>query len=351
MKYLLMYVHFPDYESKGLATTFVVNRCLGGLVLMQLTCMGVLALKAADKEDDKDHSSSEWSQYAQMVFGILPLLAMTFFLFTLINQAAKRQIRNVPIEIIGKVQRHFARMFAQRKREGADAAPPNEFSAAQQDDSRLLNRLSVFGATDSSVSLSLGDDAADPTAATSTTMENGSRPKFSLRRFFQLPQLQSPFPENPEEDPLLQPVQQQHTSYDLVEDEDDGSSDEVALMESHLEPPMTRCYGVLNIPLGGSLLRYGEQDVLEGMYEDGQLHTYYHPALIGKLPVAWFKGDVFQDLRQNQEREQRLLMSRLQSQQRLAVDEDLEDEEHESRFKSFFDIFDGLASIVHLTIF
>ena len=99
------------------------------------------------------------------------------------------------------------------------------------------------------------------------------------------------------------------------------------------------------------MLRHGEQDLLDGLYEDGQLHTYYHPALIGKLPVAWLKGQPFHELRQNQDREQKILMGRLISQQRLAVDEDIRDEEEESRIRSFFDIVDGITSFVHLSLF
>ena len=99
------------------------------------------------------------------------------------------------------------------------------------------------------------------------------------------------------------------------------------------------------------MLRYGEQDLLEGIYEDGQLHSYYHPALIGKLPVAWFKGNVFQELRQNQDREQKIMMGRLTSQQRLAADEDFLDEEEETGIKGFFNILDGLTYIIHLAIF
>lgn len=315
MKYLMMYVHFPDYESKGLAITFVVNRCLDGLVLMQFTVMGVLALKAADMDDDQ---TSGWSQYAQMVIGVLPLPIITLFLYTLVNQAAKRQIRNIPIEIIGKVQRYFSKLVKERRGQRLESFD------AQQEETRLLNRLSVIGR---------GEHVFDEPHH----HESEFKPKFGL----------SPF-QNPEDDnnPSLEIVQQ-HNSYDLIE-EDDTEED---LISSHLEPPMTRCPGILNIPVGGSMLRHGEQDLLDGLYEDGQLHTYYHPALIGKLPVAWLKGQPFHELRQNQDREQKILMGRLISQQRLAVDEDIRDEEEESRIRSFFDIVDGITSFVHLSLF
>lgn len=45
-KYLLLFVHIPQYESGGIHAIIAVKRCLIGLFLMQLTMMGVLALKS-----------------------------------------------------------------------------------------------------------------------------------------------------------------------------------------------------------------------------------------------------------------------------------------------------------------
>ena len=232
MKFILMYVHFPDYESKGLATTFVLNRCLGGMVLMQLTLMGVLTLKTVDNDN---RSSSEWSQYAQMVVGILPLLFITFLAFTLINQAAKRQIRNIPIEIIGKVQRHFLKFFADKKREGVS----HKSFESLQEESRLMNRISVFNSS-SSDNLEYKNENENET----DEVDDAGASRFSIRQLL-TKQQSSPFQNFLNEDFNLQIVQQQHSSYDMVENQAD--EEEIALLQGHLEPPMTRCPGILNM--------------------------------------------------------------------------------------------------------
>lgn len=45
-KYMLLYVHIPAYETGGQQAPMAVRRCLVGMLVCQLTMMGVLALKA-----------------------------------------------------------------------------------------------------------------------------------------------------------------------------------------------------------------------------------------------------------------------------------------------------------------
>ncbi|KAJ3167517.1 Ribonuclease H2 subunit A [Irineochytrium annulatum] len=63
-----------------------------------------------------------------------------------------------------------------------------------------------------------------------------------------------------------------------------------------LEPPSTRVPGILDAPLQSALIQEGDEDVnMLRSIEHGnpldapdlQVHTYIHPALIGRLPVAW----------------------------------------------------------------
>nr|KAJ3423210.1 hypothetical protein HK105_000364 [Polyrhizophydium stewartii] len=117
-KYLLMYVHLPRYESKGIATRLVVNRCLSSLIIMQLTMMGLLALKASGDGARKKAGQggmqtllsepTPWSDYAQMVSGVLPLLAITMFVYGWLSQGYDKQIIHIPLEILGKIANEFA---------------------------------------------------------------------------------------------------------------------------------------------------------------------------------------------------------------------------------------------------
>lgn len=66
-KYLLLFVHIPQYESGGIHTNIAVKRCLVGLLLMQLTMMGVLALKSVPLKSSHILSTTQLFGYTYIV--------------------------------------------------------------------------------------------------------------------------------------------------------------------------------------------------------------------------------------------------------------------------------------------
>ena len=90
-KYMLLYTHIPQYETGGMHAIMAVKRCLVGCVIMQLTMMGVLALKSVPAHERglmrgdvgvmMEWKMSGWSGYVSMVIAVLPLLIMTMALF------------------------------------------------------------------------------------------------------------------------------------------------------------------------------------------------------------------------------------------------------------------------------
>ncbi|KAJ3085002.1 hypothetical protein HK102_000404, partial [Quaeritorhiza haematococci] len=107
-KYLLLYVHIPRYESGGLMAPMAVRRCLAGMIVMQATMMGTLALKSVAGSDrprdyavvtssasenwlsskalggigtNVDGASWSWSGYVSMVLALTPLLFLTTGIF------------------------------------------------------------------------------------------------------------------------------------------------------------------------------------------------------------------------------------------------------------------------------
>ena len=72
---------------------------------MQLTIMGVLALKSTDLES----SSTGWSEYAKIVLSISPLLLLTYFVYNMLDRAYLRQCTNIPLEVFGKIDRQYGR--------------------------------------------------------------------------------------------------------------------------------------------------------------------------------------------------------------------------------------------------
>ncbi|TPX37211.1 hypothetical protein SmJEL517_g00833 [Synchytrium microbalum] len=143
---------------------------------------------------------------------------------------------------------------------------------------------------------------------------------------------------------------------------ENGSTATAADDSFHIEPPMSHVTGVLDTPLDAAhwpfLASGDEQDLILANggstptastnnssnnnninpssiptpsisprnYDDLQLHTYLHPALIGRLPLPWLPGPqsrVFTEARAEQERWQREVWRRVSQQLRIGVRLDL----------------------------
>ncbi|KAJ3099216.1 hypothetical protein HK100_004935, partial [Physocladia obscura] len=72
-KYILLYIHVPKYETGGMHVPIVVSRLMYGVAIFQFTMMGVLAIKYGGSWNEPG-KPGEWSNYVQMVIGVLPLL-------------------------------------------------------------------------------------------------------------------------------------------------------------------------------------------------------------------------------------------------------------------------------------
>lgn len=132
----------------------------------------------------------------------------------------------------------------------------------------------------------------------------------------------------------------------LFDDDEDSST----APTPHLEPPMTHVSGVLDAPFvtatsivpegdeGDRAFRaaYSNNAPSSGSDEededmDLQLYTYVHPALIGRLPVAWVPGAVQPkrcvEAREEQSKIQRELYRRIVGRQRVGVRAATEDDD------------------------
>ncbi|KAJ3333288.1 hypothetical protein HDU76_009775 [Blyttiomyces sp. JEL0837] len=154
-----------------------------------------------------------------------------------------------------------------------------------------------------------------------------------------------------------------------------------------LEPPSTNVPGILDAPYGSAILPEGDEDeYMETATSTGnddpfktpdlQVYTYIHPALIGRLPVAWLPSGSspsgrLREAREEQVRNQRTLFRRFVGMQRAGVVEGhggdgavgLEDENDvgaagagkggafgavTGALNSVRSFFDGMASWAHL---
>ncbi|KAJ2998500.1 hypothetical protein HDV02_004508 [Globomyces sp. JEL0801] len=374
---ILVFVVGLMYSAIAPATPYVVNRCLLGLFIMQLTMMGVLALKSVDDDNVRETSSEKaWSGYAQMVVGVAPLLFLTFFIANLLQQAYEKQIRNVPLEIIGEAQRHLLRTdfdidsdnftpyqpFSSVMNHRTTQDEPNgrelrEIVTPVTGNPKLLNRLSTLSFSLLNRSPQREPEVHIELPTSSSSSVSSVEPQNSAaaeKRYSAITILQthahsgpSPFHDPNEIDPVL----------DLPGYSYEGLNTNVT-SSRFVETPMTRVPGVLDTAVGAAMLRYGEQDAAASPLElssdddDCQLYSYLHPALIGKLPMPWYDGEVFEDLRRDQSRHQRLLVDKLQSRQRLSVHEELshQDTTTSTNVSQVRGFFDGLTSWIHLTV-
>ncbi|KAJ3312309.1 hypothetical protein HDV04_003202 [Boothiomyces sp. JEL0838] len=356
-KYLLMYVHIPLYESKGVATPYVVNRCLSGVAIMQLSMMGVLALKSAGEGSYNTLSSlgsiESLSAYAQMVIGVIPLLFLTFFAYKLLNDAYEKQIRNIPLEVIGKAMRSLSKQDEENvmhsEPSGSQLAQPEllfeqELAGFEGRSKRKLkSRMS---------SLSMKNRYQQDQIQINISEDSSSGDELIPNKRYSTFNIIQPNPEfNPFHDPSeINPIldQSSGSGYQQLNPPPDT-------MSRHIEPPMTRVAGILDVPLESAMLKYGEESdnfLVDDAEEDCQLHSYMHPALIGKLPLPWIKGNNFEFLRKDQGKQQKALLQRLKYQQRLSIEEadpDIEAEERSllGRVNGFFD---GITSWLNLAV-
>ncbi|KAI8822106.1 uncharacterized protein EV422DRAFT_417220 [Fimicolochytrium jonesii] len=96
----------------------------------------------------------------------------------------------------------------------------------------------------------------------------------------------------------------------------------------HLEPPMTRVAGILDAPFisASAIVPAGDEAdnaTKINEHDDLQLHTYVHPALIGRLPVPWVPGATqprrCREAREEMSKSQRNWYSRIVGRQRVGV--------------------------------
>ncbi|KAH6575142.1 hypothetical protein BASA50_005313 [Batrachochytrium salamandrivorans] len=439
-KYLLMYVHLPRYESKGIATPLAVNRCLMGLVIMQFTMMGLLGLKASadgGASTKTRHNgptfgpaaseATPWSAYAQMVIGVLPLPVITAFVYGWLNNGYAKQVLHIPLEILGKVAAELIRNMPEQSSDTASSSHPNVHTRGAGNDNggaytsnngsgasvpptilqgmrslpggrsnigRELNeftprrpttlqsrnrdasgRLSINGSavrpTVNAAAIDAGNLTISPTLRspelplglagansstssftsfhTSPERSTSAIPQATLNRkvstlsmqtgrfslFEEGPNEQSPFDALGANDPDTGRQRSGQEEESLLLSALD--QEECISLGIHLEPPMTRVPGILDAPVqsASSILRYGDEVDLvnrntmgngtdgDPMLDDLNVHTYIHPALVGRLPIAWLperqQPPRLSELRDEQTRNQREVWRRLVFKQRVGV--------------------------------
>ncbi|KAJ3255330.1 hypothetical protein HK103_006353 [Boothiomyces macroporosus] len=346
-----------QFIQGGVATPYVVNRCLSGVAIMQLSMMGVLALKSAEEGSYSTLSSlgsiESLSAYAQMVIGVIPLLFLTFFAYKLLNDAYEKQIRNIPLEVIGKAMRSLSK-------QGEGNVMHSEPSGSQLTQPELLFEQELAGFEGRSnrklksrmSSLSMKNRYQQDQIQINISEDSSSGDELIPNKRYSTFNIIQPNPEfNPFHDPSeINPIldQSSGSGYQQLNTPPDT-------MSSHIEPPMTRVAGILDVPLESAMLKYGEESdnfFVDDVEEDCQLHSYMHPALIGKLPLPWIKGNNFESLRKDQGKQQKALLQRLKYQQRLSIEEadpDIEAEERSllGRVNGFFD---GITSWLNLAV-
>ncbi|KAI8922345.1 hypothetical protein DFJ77DRAFT_495618 [Powellomyces hirtus] len=385
-KYLLLYVNIPRYETGGKHAPMAIRRCLAGIFIMQLTMMGVLALKAGSginghPDDDErsmrsdDKSKLHWSGYVQMVVGVAPLLIITGLIFWWFKHGFEKLLDHVPLDVVGSVARELASQRTEsgtardgvmvgETEHGKELAPVRSpRSSVHRHSATVSKRVSIkairgrvrkastatadgrpsglveeteelLSRAGSTTTPSTPDGAYGSLSSSPSRFEmahdgpSGSRERDAGRPddfYFQA------VPEDAEDGRRSSSADEsQALVNDLLYEEavtDLDNSDEV-IHTQHLEPPMTRVPGVLDAPFitASAIVPAGDEEEQEiGAFggDDLQIHTYVHPALIGRLPVPWVPGAIqprrCREAREEMSRGQRGLYDRIVGRQRVGV--------------------------------
>lgn len=325
--------------------------------------MGVLALRAGVETDiSVRETTHQWSGYAQMVIGVAPLLFGTVFVYSLLNHGYKRQIKNVPLEVMASIKRE-TEAKATRAGEARPATNPlgaNTAQESEQELSEMTGAENLRGGLHhrySSLSVTSRQGANSYSAPVGPPPDSPAKPLLQNN--------QSLLDGYPSED-FPDPEEELETENTLPETDNMDDFNDALALSRHVEPPMSRVPGILDAPLGASIVEQGDHDSTvfshDPTIDDLQLHTYLHPALIGtfftfpgKLPVAWLpiSNQRLEDLRNDQTRLQQQIWQRIVSKQQvgfyvLAQDErEAGDEDFQPRIRSFID---GVSSWVHLLL-
>ncbi|KAI8608288.1 hypothetical protein BC830DRAFT_1174544 [Chytriomyces sp. MP71] len=342
-KYILLYIHVPKYETGGMHVPIVVARLMGGITIFQVTMMGVLAIKYGGSWDTPGQPG-EWSNYAQMVIGVAPLLVINFFMYWWFRNGYEKLVTNMPMEVLGKVLREVrvsgaVETAASEFLAGTGGAGPSHRRRHDTTQTPRSKRSRVFG-TNSRPSSPLVEHSVNAAETLGTGTQRRTSSNSIVESYRSPPSLKSGHgnlhrraserieaimsivSENPD---AAAPVFDDETSIVLAptaarrestislsmdahldgadeEDEDLGSAP-----SPHLEPPSTQVPGILDAPFASGAIPKGDEQqlllgedeartdgaaattarVLESAKEDLQNYTYIHPALIGRLPVAW----------------------------------------------------------------
>ncbi|KAJ3029101.1 UNVERIFIED_CONTAM: hypothetical protein HDU68_000140 [Siphonaria sp. JEL0065] len=380
-KYILLYVHVPKYETSGMHVPIVVTRLLYGVLIFQITMMGVLAIKYGGSWNEPG-KPGEWSNYAQMVIGVFPLLIINALMYWWFQNGYEKLVMTLPMEVIGKVLREV------RASENGELATPGAAGgggtgARNSLHTPKLRRSRVFGTMGPNSpqsaaaveclgyrnNLSSSESLISsrmPTilggrlggAGSGPSVENLQRraSQRGIERIMSIvsddPEVTPVFEDAPESAALVSPsiavtpaspgrrnvssgsvngptiaIHPIGSSGSVIVDYDDdtemdhpesgsGTSSFSLRPSPHLEPPAFRVPGILDAPFASGAIPKGDEQklllgdgvsgsmdesseesrnsggmnrgvVLDATKEDLQNYTYIHPALIGRLPVAW----------------------------------------------------------------
>ncbi|KAJ3104134.1 hypothetical protein HDU97_009485 [Phlyctochytrium planicorne] len=418
-KYLLLYVHLPKYETGGMYIPMVVRRCLSGVIIMQISMMGVLAFKHGVKDKAARLSSMgtllftstapEWSGYVQMIVGVIPLFFFSLAMFWWFREGYEKLVRNAPIESVGKVARELAKgsrdvnptnpagpgmspttqspvmgdvesLSGDKPKELGDVPPGRGVGGRGKpfrkrlvdgaDTDSLIRRGTLLGTEllspvipshrpqsadihdltlppspslpSTSAFVSFVEPGISPAGSTLVDVSPAIRTRNSMTPSRDSIASSSPY-QGREDDATYSIFEEPLESEGVIHEDDLSDGEDFSSPTAPLEPPSTRVPGILDAPLQPAVIPEGDED--ESMLRtfavssrphgrqmtvfdapDLQLHTYIHPALIGRLPVAWLPTSQgseqprkLREARDDQIRQQRALFRRIVGLQRAGV--------------------------------
>ncbi|KAJ3022323.1 UNVERIFIED_CONTAM: hypothetical protein HDU68_009203 [Siphonaria sp. JEL0065] len=351
-------------------------------VIWVVTMMGVLAIKYGGSWNEPG-KPGEWSNYAQMVIGVFPLLIINALMYWWFQNGYEKLVMTLPMEVIGKVLREVRASengeltTPQATGGGGGAGTRNSLHTPKLRRSRVFGTIGPSSPQSAAAAESLGyrnnlsssESLISPrmpavlsgrlgVAGSGPSVENLQRraSQRGIERIMSIvsddPEVTPVFEDTPESSVLLSPtiavtpaspgprnfssrsangptiaIHPIGASGSVLVDYDDdaemdqpengsGTSSSSLRPSPHLEPPAFRVPGILDAPFASGAIPKGDEQklllgdgtsgsldesseesrnsggtsrvvVLDATKEDLQNYTYIHPALIGRLPVAW----------------------------------------------------------------
>ncbi|ORX48148.1 DUF221-domain-containing protein [Piromyces finnis] len=292
-KYQFLYIHYPKYETYGRYAPMLVNRCMAGLIIFQITMVGIISLKTE-------------SLYGIYVGPLIPISLLAVWWF---KKAFEGHVKFLSLETIGRMTIEND-IINNSKRRNNNCSSYNAYA-----NNSYINKTNNYDIKNNGM-----DEASPSTLQSQDSIMNYEPKKPVETNFYNINE------EHEHENEHEHKNENENEMDDLIDSPYRKACSDFAELEkspfsvnnsykkdskvdnsiyssrrwtsddytNYQEPRMTRVDGVLNVTWDIYHF-HGGYHVDRFSENENQLYSYIHPAVCASIPNLWLPGKINQD--------------------------------------------------------